>query len=343
MFNRNSAIGDLDGDGAGELVVPSDVHYVCAYESDGEQIAANPMYGDKDWGKVGVHVNHAVDLRGYAYCTTEHRPNSAHSPATIADMDRGGIPEVIVVGNAYNCGASSYTSLYEMSFIFNGDRSCWTGNSSDRTEISIPDVAASPLTEDYNVIENNQPNPVAADLDGDSYLVVLSSSYDGRVHAFWLDKAEHGSWPRSVHSHAEGIYRFASEPAVADLDGDGRAEVIFTSWAQRGSYQAGRLHILDYQGNALHETDLPAARSGSWNGALPAPTLGDIDGDADLEVVLNTAHSGLVAYDLPGTAEARILWGTGRVTFSALDRPFAATSTGRTRTLPPPSPGPLTP
>ena len=29
------------------------------------------------------------------------------------------------------------------------------------------------------------------------------------------------------------------------------------------------------------------------------------DSDADLEVVLNTAHSGLVAYDLPGTANAR--------------------------------------
>ncbi len=32
----------------------------------------------------------------------------------------------------------------------------------------------------------------------------------------------------------------------------------------------------------------------------------------DLELVVLTAHSGLVAYDLPGTAEARILWGTGR-------------------------------
>ena len=28
--------------------------------------------------------------------------------------------------------------------------------------------------------------------------------------------------------------------------------------------------------------------------------------------MLNTAHSGLVAYDLPGTADARILWSTGR-------------------------------
>ena len=28
--------------------------------------------------------------------------------------------------------------------------------------------------------------------------------------------------------------------------------------------------------------------------------------------MLNTAHSGFVAYDLPGTADAQVLWGTGR-------------------------------
>ncbi len=81
---------------------------------------------------------------------------------------------------------------------------------------------------------------------------------------------------------------------------------------EKESSKTGKLHLLNYQGNPLHEVDLPAAHSGNWNGALPAPTLADIDGDPDLELVLNTAHSGLVAYDLPGTASARILWGTGR-------------------------------
>jgi len=52
--------------------------------------------------------------------------------------------------------------------------------------------------------------------------------------------------------------------------------------------------------------------SNNWNGALPAPTPANLDADADLEVALNTASSGLVAYDLPGTARARVLWGTGR-------------------------------
>ncbi len=47
-------------------------------------------------------------------------------------------------------------------------------------------------------------------------------------------------------------------------------------------------------------------------GALAAPTLADIDEDGNLEVVLNTAGSGLVAYRLPNTANVRVLWNTGR-------------------------------
>jgi hypothetical protein len=311
VFNDNAAVGDLDGDGVGEIVVPSDVHYVCAYEPNGVQIPAHAMYGDKDWGRVGVHVDHAVDLRGYAHCGTEHRPNFAHTPALIADVNADGVQEAIVMGNVYNCGTSPYTSLYEMPFIFNADRSRWSGDGFDWTAIPVPDAQAAPLIEDYDVIESNMSNPVVADLDGDGFMEIIYPSYDGRVHAFWLDKTEHGNWPYAVHTG--GPYRFASEPAVADLDNDGRAEVLFASWVQKGSHQTGKLHILDYQGNVLHETSLPAAYgSPDWNGALAAPTLANIDADSDLEIVLNTAHSGFVAYDLPGTAEARVLWGTGR-------------------------------
>lgn len=313
VYNDNAALGSIDGDPNLELVVPSDVHYINAYEANGVQIPANPIYGGKGWGKVGVHVDHAVDLRGYANCGVEHRPNFAQSPATIADVNLDGVNEVIVVGNVYNCGTSPYTDLYEMPFIFNGDRSRWAGNGFDWEVIPAPDGQAAPLSEDYNVIESNMANPVTADLDGDGLLEILYPSYDGRLHAYWLDKTEHGNWPFAVTNTSEGILRFASEPVVADLDNDGHAEVIFTSWTQKGSNQTGKLHILDYLGNPLQQVNLPAAFGGSdWNGALAAPTLANIDADADLEVVVNTAHSGVAAYDLPGTAVARILWGTGR-------------------------------
>jgi hypothetical protein len=75
---------------------------------------------------------------------------------------------------------------------------------------------------------------------------------------------------------------------------------------------------VDAFGNTLHMVDLPAPLSASatWSGGLAAPTLGDIDGDPDLEVVINTALAGVVAYDLPDTANAVILWGTGRGSYT---------------------------
>jgi hypothetical protein len=316
IFNDNTAVGDLDGDGFGELVVPSDVHYICAYERDGVQIPANPIYSGKGWGKVGVWENLAVEQRGWGTCdpgdgrAERYRSNFAHGPAAIADIDNNGSREVVATGNVYDCGFGNYPSRYTGVFVFNADRSRYQNGAYDWRQAPI-DTGA-PLSEDYNQIENAQPNPVVADLDGNGLKEILFPSYDGRLHAFWLDKTEHGSWPFSVNKPGEGIFRFASEPLVADLNSDGKAEVIFTSWVEKGSGKSGKLHILNYLGKPLHEIVLPPAHSGDWNGALAAPTLADIDSDPDLEVVINTAHSGLVAYDLPGSAGAQILWGTGR-------------------------------
>jgi hypothetical protein len=273
--------------------------------------AFNPS-GPKVWSQVGVHVDHLVDLRGYADCGVEHRPNFADSPPVIADLDHNGQPEVIVVGNVYNCGANPYLSLYQMPFIFRPDRSRWAAGSFDWTAIPVPDAAAGPLSEDYNLIETVSPAPAIADLDGDGFEEILYASYDGRVHAYWLDKSEHGSWPYSVNQASESFIRFASEPLVADLDGNGRGEVIFTSWVQKETNRTGRLHILDSLGQVLYEVDLPAASHASWNGAMAAPTLANIDLDPDLELVVNTANSGVVVYDLPGATAARLLWATGR-------------------------------
>jgi len=315
VYNANASAGDLDGDNMGEVVVPSDVHYICAYEADGTQIPANPIYGGKGWGKVGVWESLAIELRGWGQCNgvreESYRTNFADGPSAIADVNGDGLMEVVATGNVYDCDAGYPPSKYDGVYVFNRDRSRFNADGFDWR--SVPVDTGAPLSEDYNVIESNEPNPAVADLDGDGRLEIIYAAYDGRMHAFWLDKTEHGNWPFSVYQPAEGFYRFASEPVIADLDDNGYAEIIFTSWTQKGSYQTGKLHILDYLGNPIYEVSLPEAFGGKdWNGALPAPTLADIDSDPDLEVVLLSANSGVVAYDLPGTANAYILWGTGR-------------------------------
>ncbi|MHC1742775.1 MAG: FG-GAP-like repeat-containing protein [Syntrophobacteraceae bacterium] len=319
VFNANIALGDLDGDELPEIVAPSDTITICAYRSDGTQLATNTLYHGHSghdmnfWGEVPAYVDLAFETQGWGPCYDEFtaRANFAHGPANVVDVNGDGTKEVVAIGNVHNCHTNPYTDLYNTPYIFNADRSRFNGGGFDWT--AVPINTGAPLTEDYGVIENAQTNPVTVDLDGDGRSEILYASYDGKVHCFWLDKTEHGRWPYSVYRPAEGFYRFASEPVVADLDSDGYAEVIFASWTQKGSGTTGKLHILDYLGNVLHEVDLPQAYdSSNWNGALAAPTLGDIDGDGELEVVLNTAHSGFVAYDLPGASNARVLWGTGR-------------------------------
>lgn len=319
VYNANISLGDLDGDDLPEIVAPSDTITICAYRSDGTQLETNALYHGHSghdmnfWGEVPAYVDLAFETQGWGPCYEEFTPraNFAHGPANVIDVNGDGVKEVVAIGNVHNCNTDPYTDLYNTPYIFNADRSRFNATGFDWT--SIPINTGAPLSEDYNLIESAQTNPVTVDLDSDGHAEILYASFDGKVHCFWLDKTEHGSWPYSVNKPGEGFFRFASEPVVADLDGDGYAEVIFASWTQKGSNATGKLHILSYLGQVLHEISLPQAFGGSdWNGALAAPTLGDVDGDGELEAVLNTAHSGFVAYDLPGTSNARVLWGTGR-------------------------------
>jgi hypothetical protein len=268
---------------------------------------------------VGVWESTIPEERGWGECDgvrqESYRTNFSDGPADIVDLNNDGQREVVVTGNTYDCDAGYPPSRYMALYIFNADRTRFHSGSYDWT--TIPIDTGAPLSEDYSVIESAEPNPAVADLDGDGMQEILYASYDGRLHAFWLDKTEHGDWPYSVYKPWEGFFRFASEPVVADLNNDGLAEVIFTSWTEQGSYAWGKLHILTAYGSPLYELDLPAPRSSSatWNGAMAAPTLANIDSDPDLELIINTAASGVVVYDLPGTSNARILWGTGRGNF----------------------------
>ncbi|MDJ0622481.1 MAG: VCBS repeat-containing protein [Desulfocapsaceae bacterium] len=318
-FNDNAWVDDINNDGSQEIIVPSDVHYICAYDQQGTQLSAHSMYGAKGWGAVGVWESPVIELRGWGDCSStraeRYRTNFAHGAAVADDLDGNGALEVIVTGNMYDCAQGHPPGKYTALFIFNSDRSRFTHGSWDWSEPAKD--TGNPLSESYSVIENVQPNPVVADIDGNGIKEILFSSYDGRIHSFWLDKTEHHNWPYSVTNEAEDFYRFSSEPVVADLDNNGRAEIIFTSWIEKknsGTLRLGKLHILDYQGKVLHELALPQPKSSSvrWNGALAAPTIANIDADQDYELLVNTVASGFVAYDLPGSAGARVLWRTGR-------------------------------
>ena len=323
-YNENVAVADLDGDGRGELVASSDVHYLASFQDDGTPIPADLRFATSShpsplWGQVNFNLDEAEDIQGYSNCTgpSDPRPNFASSPPAIADLDGDGSLEIVVVGRFQDCSVQPQVDLFEEPYVLRPDRTRWAAGSFDWTVLPTPIGSAAPLAplDAFDVIQAPQPNPVLADLDGDGQKEILFPSYDGRLHALWLDKTEHYGWP-FVLAKGDGAIRYASPPAVVDLDHDGKAEVIFTTWTQAGSNKYGELVILDYQGHLLGSVELPHAMGDTWGGALAAPTVANIDGDPDLEVLVGTADAGLVAYDLPGTAGARVLWGTGRGSFA---------------------------
>ncbi len=314
VYNDNAALAELDGDPALEIVVPSDVHYICSYQPNGTPRAASPIYAPRVWGEVGVWESPITELTGFGLCNgiraESYRTNFAHGAVTVADLDGAGGLELVATGRTYDCTGGE-TTKYTGVYVFRGDRSRFVAPPYDWT--TVPADLGAPLSLDFEVIEHANYNPAVGDLDGDGELEIVFADFSGRVHAFWLDRTQHGTWPFRVWTPAAGPFRYASEPAIADLDGDGDAEVLFTTWTEKGSNAGGSLFVLSGTGALLHQVPLPPALGAvDWNGALAAPTLADLDGDPDLEAVIQTAFSGVVAYDFPGTADAVVHWGTGR-------------------------------
>ena len=78
-FNENVGVADIDNDGRGEIIGPNDTHYAAAFNDDGSPVRASSIYGqvggqNKPWARVGLHVDHTVDLRGYANCGVRASP-----------------------------------------------------------------------------------------------------------------------------------------------------------------------------------------------------------------------------------------------------------------------------
>jgi hypothetical protein len=137
--------------------------------------------------------------------------------------------------------------------------------------------------------------PALGDVDGDGDLDALLGYDDGTfryvenavVRPVRIGLGPLVGAPDPFAGHSGGAYE---TPALGDLDGDGDRDLVAGS-------SLGDLRFYENTGNA--ETARFQARTGSANplpallGTNSAPTLGDVDGDGDLDLIA-VDHSGAI-------------------------------------------------
>jgi hypothetical protein len=166
--------------------------------------------------------------------------------------------------------------------------------------------------------------PVLGDLDGVRGLEIVQAGWDGRLHVFKGSGRYVPGWPVKVELPAgyqppEGKFlvndhKLQGTPALADLDGDGRVEIVQRSqWTDINQPDVsplalGHLHAYRADGSVVPGWPVSMRAVAEVYGTAQefitegtnSPIAADVDGDGDDEVASNPVLSPSYLYDGDG-------------------------------------------
>ena len=281
----HSAVGDVNGDGRLEIVLPSDEVY--CWNDDGSEVAD----GDQDAQTTGP------------FTTTDGQ----FGPAGVAMADLDGEPGLEIVASAQSDGNSIHIYKSDGSALAgwprpllsswnwatpavgdidgDGDLEVVVNDLEGRTFVwhhdgtEFVDGDANPETDGVFLDRNESwgiSSPALFDLDNDGAAEIIfgtrSWSSDNALLAYRYDGSQADGFPFSV-----GSPQILNSPAVADLDHDGTVEIVFFTTQHR-------LYVVHQDGTEY--PGFPVYHSNNWDdSAGPSVALGNFDADTDLEIL----------------------------------------------------------
>jgi len=242
------------------------------------------------------------------------------SPPSIGDLDRDGKNEVIGVPNVEKkepYETQAYAFMVLDGAYGNGSRSGRRHKGFNRLPLTRK-PAVRPDGDWYP--PSGIPAPTLVNLTGDRRPEIVASVPDGSVYAIspkgrrlWRYGYAHPPLGSKLPGFAPSgrAKTFASEVVAADLNRDGRPELVFGTYGL--APDSGRLVVLSRTGKKLYDLRLRhQGRDGNGIGIPAAPSIADIDRDGRLEIVVTTFDHGIDVYRVPRSNAKSLPWPTGR-------------------------------